>query len=141
MKCTSPTKNASCYQTCGGEMERSVVPMSCSSVALCRTVPGWEKNGESPSRRRGNSAYLVISKLHPFRRSRALFRMMPGFSRPRYTFISEFMAASGGQVSVHTEEETAKRFFPEESGESRNGFTQRRKTERKSGRRANKKEE
>lgn len=35
----------------------------------------------------------LISKLHPFRRSRALFRMMPVLSRPRYTFISEFMGA------------------------------------------------
>lgn len=34
----------------------------------------------------------MISKLQPFRRSRALFRMMP-LSLPRYTFLSEFIGA------------------------------------------------
>lgn len=41
---------------------------------------------------RKERTYLVISKLQPFRRSRALFRMMP-LSLPGYTFLSEFIGA------------------------------------------------
>lgn len=56
--------------------------------------------GETPSRHhdrllsqiRKDGTYLVISKLQPFRRSRALFRMMP-LSLPGYTFLSEFIGA------------------------------------------------
>lgn len=44
------------------------------------------------SQTRKDGTYLVISKLQPFRRSRALFRMMP-LSLPGYTFLSEFIGA------------------------------------------------
>lgn len=50
------------------------------------------RNPIAPFKRTQKQTYLVISKLQPFRRSRALFRMMP-LSLPRYTFLSEFMGA------------------------------------------------
>lgn len=37
------------------------------------------------------STHLVISKLQPFLSNKALFRMIPAFSRPKYMLISEFI--------------------------------------------------
>lgn len=68
----------------------SEIPLSDTTMLLVRDSPGSLIALSSQTETR--SSYLVISKLQPFRRSRALFRMMP-LSLPRYAFLSEFMGA------------------------------------------------
>lgn len=66
------------------------IPLSDTTMLVLRDSPGSLTALSSQTETR--SSYLVISKLQPFRRSRALFRMMP-LSLPRYAFLSEFMGA------------------------------------------------
>lgn len=78
----------------------------CGVVALLshtKIVPLKKRKKEK------KRTYLVISKLQPFRRSKALFRMMP-LSLPRYTFLSEFMGA--GRAAEQVDSEKQQCFFP-----------------------------
>lgn len=72
------------------------VPLLCRMVQLLwDSLYGFDRRLvplNNKKKRTHKSTHLVISKLQPFRRSRALFRMMP-LSLPRYTFLSEFMGA------------------------------------------------
>lgn len=107
----------------------------CSLCGVVQPLQSPSCPRQKPNQR--ERTYLVISKLQPFRRSKALFRMMP-LSLPRYTFLSEFMGAGrAGRLG-----ETAALSFQEKKkvkksssgllrGGRRNGLSEKEEEEKK----------
>ena len=61
------------------------------SATRCGVPKQPQNTPPFPPTKKGEITYLVISKLQPFLSRRALLRISPAFSRPKYMFISEFI--------------------------------------------------